>query len=68
MKTIKVITFPDGNVAYSSGPIEVSVNKQEPAEIREIEIGDKMAQDFLDNPNKFKVDPIKKKITKLKDK
>ena len=50
---IKILKFPDGNVATTTG-LKVQINKQEPILEEEVELSEKEAKKIIENPKKFK--------------
>ena len=55
MRKVKVMTFADGRQAFSLGGMSLSVNKEEPIDIQELDMEDLDAKIYSENPNAYEL-------------
>ncbi len=59
---LKILTFPNGQMAYLTGDIHIEINGKIPKSIQEFEDDEKTVKSFFNEPRKFNINLKKGKI------
>jgi len=62
MSKLRIMSFKDGRKAYSSGGIEIKVNKEEPISVTEINADENQINEFFANAGELEANVVDGKL------